>query len=294
MAENYTHQYNARNAMKIAGYEPRNINSFILGANGPDPLFCYQMYNPMRKYDLAGLGHLMHKEKTGLFLKNLFRFAQTDAQKDYCLGFLCHYSLDSTIHPYVNYISQLYGSPYNIPAGHGFLESALDSKLSMDTTGQPAAQVDRYCPEMDKADLNQITLMLKKAVDATYPDHKYPRSEYIQAIRDFRFIKKFFYSPSKIKFPLAYMVEKVLGFSEGFVMSHMQPCVRPLPDFRFWKNEGANLHSVETLDNLLLRADYLAAESINTALEYFKGVYTLGDFIEHIGNKSYDTGLVID
>lgn len=294
MADNYAHQHNARNAINIAGYQPRNINSFIMGANGPDPLFCYQMYNPMRRYDLAGLGHLMHSEKTGLFLKNLFRFAQTDAQKDYCLGFLCHYSLDSTIHPFVNYITELYGSPFNIPAGHGFFESALDSRLSMKATGQPAADVDMYCPEMDKAALNQITLLFKKAVDATYEDHIYPRSEYIQAFKDFRFIKKFFYSPGKFKFPVAFLIEKALGFSEGFVMSHMQPCVRDIPDFPFWRNEAVGLYSVETLDNLLLRADYLAAECINIGLEYFKGIYTLGDLMEDIGNKSYDTGVVID
>ena len=294
MADNYTHQYNARNAMKIAGYVPRDMDSFIMGANGPDPLFCYQMYNPSRKYNIAGLGHKMHKEKTGLFLRNLFRFAQTDSQKDYCLGFLCHYSLDSTLHPYVNYITQRYASPFNIPAGHGFFESALDSKLSMLETGQWAADVNRYCPEMNKMALNQVVALLKKAVDATYEDHIYPRSEYLQAFKDFRFIKKFFYSPRKIKFPLAFIVEKGLGFSDGFVMSHMQPCVRDIPEFPFWKNEAANLYSVETLDNILLRADHLAAECINRGLEYFKGIHTLGDLMEDIGNKSYDTGVVID
>ena len=294
MADNYTHQYNARNAMKIAGYVPRDMDSFIMGANGPDPLFCYQMYNPSRKYNIAGLGHKMHKEKTGLFLRNLFRFAQTDRQKDYCLGFLCHYSLDSTLHPYVNYITQRYASPFNIPAGHGFFESALDSKLSMLETGQWAADVNRYCPEMNKMALNQVVALLKKAVDATYEDHIYPRSEYLQAFKDFRFIKKFFYSPRKIKFPLAFIVEKGLGFSDGFVMSHMQPCVRDIPEFPFWKNEAANLYSVETLDNILLRADHLAAECINIGLEYFKGIYSLADLMEDIGNKSYDTGVVID
>ena len=294
MADNYTHQYNARNALKISGYVPRDINSFIMGANGPDPLFCYQMYNPSRKYKLPELGHIMHREKTGLFLKNLFRFAQTDSQKDYCLGFLCHYSLDSTLHPYVNYITQLYGSPFNIPSGHGFFESALDSKLSVKLTGQPAADVNSFCPEINKMAMNQIVALLKKAVDATYEDYIYPRSEYAQAFKDFRFIKKFFHSPHKIKFPAAYIIEKSFGFNEGFVISHMQPCVRDIPEFPIWKNEAAGLYSVETLDNILLRADYLSAETINIGLEFFKGIYSLGDLMEDIGNKSYDTGVVID
>ena len=294
MADNYTHQYNARNAMKIAGYTPRNTEAFIMGANGPDPLFCYQMYNPLRRYHLSKLGTLMHNEKTGLFLQNLFRMAATDAQKDYCLGFLCHYALDSTIHPYVNYITKAYGSPYNIPSGHGYFESALDSHISMKETGSPAAAVDRYCPEMEKMYLDQIIILFKNAAEATYPEHRYPRNEYLQAFKDFRFIKKFFCSPSKSMFPVAYVVEKILGFSEGFIMSHMQPCTRELGSFSIWLNEAANLYSVETLDSLLARADRLSAESINIGLEYFKGIYSAADLLEHIGNKSYETGVVID
>jgi len=295
MADNYTHQYNARNAMKIAGYTPRNTDSFIMGANGPDPLFCYQMYNPFRRYHLSKLGTLMHNEKTGLFLQNLFRNAATDAQKDYCLGFLCHYSLDSTIHPYVNYVTQAYGSPFAVPSGHGYFESALDSMLCEKSTGHPAADVDSYCPPMEKMYLDQIVTLFKKAVDATYPDYRdVPRREYMQAFKDFRFIKRFFCSPSRSHFPLAYIIEKALGFSEGYVMSHMQPCTREIPHIPFWHNTAAGLFSVETLDDILLRADYLSAEYIGIGLEYFKGIYSSADLLEDIGNKSYETGVTID
>ncbi len=294
MADNYAHQLNARKAMKIAGYTPRCEAAFIMGANGPDPLFCYQMYNPMRRYHLSGLGTVMHNEKTGLFLQNLFRMASTDAQKDYCLGFLCHYALDSNIHPYVNYITQAYGSPYNIPSGHGYYESALDSFLSMQQEGLASAHVDRYCPDMSSMHLNQIVTLFKKAVDATYTDHIYPRSEYLQAFKDFRFIKGVFCSHHKLRFPLMYLVEKVLGFSEGFVMSHMQPCRRPLPDMPFWLNQAVELHSVETLESILERADHMAAENILAGLEFFKGLYTADDLLEDIGNKSYETGVAID
>ena len=150
MADNYTHRYNARNALTIAEYTPRNMEAFILGANGPDPLFCYQMYNPFRINDLSRLGSVMHNEKTALFLKNLFTLARTDAQKDYCLGFLCHYSLDSLIHPYVNYITEAYGLPFNIPSGHGYFESALDSLISKKVSGQEAAQVSYYFPSVSR------------------------------------------------------------------------------------------------------------------------------------------------
>lgn len=293
MADNYTHRYNARNAIKLAGYAPRSLNSFIMGANGPDPLFCYQMYNPMRKYRLSKLGSVMHNEKTGIFLRNLFRLAQTDAQKDYCLGFLCHYTLDSVIHPYVNYVTTAYGSPYNIPSGHGYFESALDSMISKKLTQSPAAAVEFYCPALSKMELNQIVSLFKKAVDATYKDFRFPKSEYLQAFKDFAFIKGFFYSPKKFKFLPALLVEKLLGFEEGFVTSHMQPCERVIPPFPFWENLDRGLYCVDSLEELLRRADGLSAQAIDIGLNYFKGIYSIDDFVEDIGCKSYETGLTV-
>lgn len=294
MADSYAHQHNARNALAIAEYTPRDINSFILGSNGPDPLFFYQMYNPFRKYNLSDLGHIMHNEKTALFLRNMFRFAQTDSQKDFCLGFLCHYSLDSIIHPYINYITQAYGSTYNIPSGHAYFESALDSHISMIETGETAAKVEAYFPEMEKMYLDQIVTLFKKAVDATYKDFSVPRDEYLQAFKDLKIIKNFLYSPSKLKLFNATLIEKILGFEEGFVTGRMQPCDKELPNFPFWKNLGVDLFSTESLNNLLLRADYLSAEYIKHGIDYFSGIISIDDLIEEIGNKSYETGLTID
>ena len=293
MADNYTHQFSARNALRISGYTPRDLPSFILGANGPDPLFCYQMHNPLRKYNLSDLGSIMHKEKTGQFLQNLFRLAQTDAQKDYCLGFLCHYSMDSTIHPYVNYLTSAYGSPFNIPSGHGYFESALDSLISLKTTGAEAAKVSEYFPEIKKLYLDQIISLFKNAVDVTYTNFDYPRSEYALAFRDFKSLKGVFYSPNKGKFPLAFAVEKLFHFKDGYVMSHMQPCLRPINDLPVWENQAAGLFSIETLEEILQRADYLSAQSIGIGLEYFKGGYNIYDLLEDIGNKSYETGVAI-
>ena len=293
MADNYTHQYSARNALQMIAYEPRNIDAFIMGANGPDPLFCYQMYNPFRKLNLSRLGSQMHKERTGLFLKNMFRLARTDAQKDYCLGFLCHYSMDSTIHPFVDYVDSAYASPFNIPSGHGYFESALDSWISLKTTGNRAPLVDSYCPKMDPLTLNQITYLFKKAVDSTYPEHIYSQDEYIQAFKDFRTVKDFFYSPGRVKPAVAKLIEKALHFGEGYVKSHMQPCRMEIPEFPFWFNRDIGLYSCETLEEILKRADYLSAEQIGFGIQYFAGQLTLKDLMKEVGNKSYETGIAI-
>lgn len=293
MPDNFTHQFNARNALKIADYEPRNINAFIIGANGPDPLFCYKMYNPFRKYHLSGLASRMHKEQTGLFLQNLFRCAKTDTQKDYCLGFLCHYSLDSIMHPYVEYVTTTYSMPYNIPSGHQYFEGALDSQISYRFTGRYAASTEAYCPDIKRTHLEQIARLFKQAAKATYTDIEYPLQEYIQAFKDFKFIKQMFYSPNRWKNGLAFVVEKLLRFDEGFVVSHMQPCKRKIEDVPVWCNYSVNILSTATIAELLKRADYMSADYIKVGLEYFKGVYSAQDLLEDIGNKSYETGVTI-
>ena len=74
------------------------------GCQGPDPLFYRKILlgSPLHK-----LGNRMHSEKTDeLFaaLSRAVRDLSGDAQEiaaAYFYGFVCHYALDSEIHPYV-------------------------------------------------------------------------------------------------------------------------------------------------------------------------------------------------
>ncbi|MBQ7283604.1 MAG: hypothetical protein IJW74_01950 [Oscillospiraceae bacterium] len=294
MPDGYAHKYNGQCAMNIAKYKPRNYRAFVLGCNGPDPLFFYQMYNPWRKISLADLGRRMHTEKTGLFLQNLFRFAQTNAQKDYCLGFLCHYSLDSIMHPYINYITTAYGHPYNRDNGYCWFESCLDSHISHHECGEPAAHPNAYAPEIKKLYMDQIVTLFKQAVEATYTDVEYDRSEYVKLFSDFRKIKKALYSPNRSKIYFARIAELVLKHPKGYISCRMQPCTEEIKDIGIWRNNPTDLFCDATIDELFRRANQMSADYIKVGLEYFNGVYSAQDLLEDIGNKSYVTGLTID
>lgn len=293
MPDSYAHSHNGNKALKIADYTPRNYEAFILGCNGPDPLFNYQMYNPFRKYHLHKLGSVMHNEKTGLFLQNLFRLAQTNAQKDYCLGFLCHYSLDSVVHPYVNFITTAYNHPFNIENGHGYFESSLDSILSHMETGQWAANPLAYCPDIKKMYLEQIVKLFKEAVEATYTGVSYDYKEYMQVFKDFKTIKNLLYSPERILFPVARMAEIVMGMDKGFILCHMQPRIMEIKDIPVWRNNPMGFFCTSTIQELFERANNMSADYIDVGLKYFAGVYSIDDFLEDVGNKSYETGLAI-
>lgn len=294
MPDSFAHKFNAQNALRIAGYKPRNYPAFILGCNGPDPLFNYRIYNPFSKSSIRQLGSKMHVEKTGLFLQNLFLHAHTDIQKDYCLGFLCHYSLDSTMHPYVNYITTAYSSHFNKEHGHGYFESALDSLISYKQLGVWAANPREYCPDIEKRYLDQIVTLFKQATETTYTEEKYDRNEYLQAFKDFKAVKSWLYSPKKRKFFIAAIAENLLGFKPGFIMCHMQPCQSEIKNIPVWRNSPVGFFCTSTIEDLFGRADHLSADYLNVGLSYFNGTYSLRELLEDIGNKSYETGLSID
>ncbi|MBR0405835.1 MAG: zinc dependent phospholipase C family protein [Eggerthellaceae bacterium] len=82
------------------------LDAFLLGNLGPDPFF-YLAATPLtRKY--RRIGQVMHRQRTQQLLFAIHeRFiagepgCDNPACKAYAMGFLCHYLLDSTVHPLV-------------------------------------------------------------------------------------------------------------------------------------------------------------------------------------------------
>ena len=77
---------------------------FEIGLHGPDILF---YYHPLGKNRVNQTGYRMHEQPGGEFfrsaaekLKSLPGDEQGDALS-YLLGFLCHFTLDRSCHPYI-------------------------------------------------------------------------------------------------------------------------------------------------------------------------------------------------
>jgi len=108
---------------------------FRWGLQGPDPLFFHKVYagSPLHK-----LGNRLHEERTDalftVFAESVNRLTDEnhDIASAYFYGFLCHYALDSTIHPYVYYqehecIRAMPGE--NASAIHCQIETDIDCAL---------------------------------------------------------------------------------------------------------------------------------------------------------------------
>jgi len=114
-----------------------NINLFQLGAQGPDFLFYYKPFSPFSK-KISKVGHSMHKIETANFFVNAIKKLEKLEGENYenllvyILGFICHYYLDKTVHPYVNYIDKygIWDYKGNIyPITHYYIEYTLDIRL---------------------------------------------------------------------------------------------------------------------------------------------------------------------
>ena len=76
---------------------------YDFGLLGPDPYLFYRFYVPPFRHEVNRCSSVMHREHTGEFLLELARRAKENRGVfSYLCGFLCHYALDSTTHPYIN------------------------------------------------------------------------------------------------------------------------------------------------------------------------------------------------
>jgi hypothetical protein len=115
-----------------------NHSAFSLGLQGPDVFFYYL---PSYLLHTTNLGALAHDQDTGTFFANLLEsrsFFEKDKRKlaiadAYLVGFMGHYTLDCTVHPYV-YAFTSY-DPENPPkhteyfGQHAYLETELDNRM---------------------------------------------------------------------------------------------------------------------------------------------------------------------
>ncbi len=134
----------------LIGGSRDEAEAFLLGNQGPDPLFYTVLSPQLREHNR--LGSTMHNKKPSELLaafKNslgILGSAELEVGRAYALGFLCHYTLDSTMHPFVFFheyqlcdagepgLSRADGSEV-----HGIIESELDELVLFERRNETVA-----------------------------------------------------------------------------------------------------------------------------------------------------------
>ena len=108
-------------AVELAALIERNRDIFTIGFQGPDILFHFRSlsHNPVN-----AIGHGMHDQlASDFFLRSkdqLDDISNRDSALAYLLGFICHFSLDSECHSYIEH------RILNCGGEHLSIESAFD------------------------------------------------------------------------------------------------------------------------------------------------------------------------
>ena len=109
-----------------------NREFFAMGLHGPDILFYHR---PLLYGRVNRLGRNMHKEKGSRFFsdaRSLVRESRRpDAALAYLFGFICHFTLDSLCHPYINRWEEKTGVP------HVEIETEFDKALLREAGEDP-------------------------------------------------------------------------------------------------------------------------------------------------------------
>ena len=84
---------------EISAFIDRDV--FGVAVMGPDPFIFYRFFAPHFRQSVNKRSHTMHRTKPGVFLMELAKRSQSREMFSYFAGFLCHYAMDSTSHPFI-------------------------------------------------------------------------------------------------------------------------------------------------------------------------------------------------
>lgn len=297
MPAGYLHSLCADRARAISGVTPALRDVMILGAQGPDPLFTLGIFPLRPSSKPSRLGNLLHSYRTGAFLRALCRRAKAGGsiERAYALGFLTHYALDSTIHPYVYSQSNRPDGRYSSTL-HMALEKSWDALYYRQTheRGTPvsmpgAAETRNMWPT--------IAAHWAGAIGDVFPEEGVTSATIAEALGCTVKANGLTHSPRGVKYRIVWLLERVIG-KPGLGTSQMTPTKPMAGDIvnaahRTWRSPfgEASPERTEGLAELYEAATVRAGALLTAANQYFDGdidEYALGNTI---GNLGYDSGL---
>lgn len=284
----------------------KNPSLYFLGAQGPDPLFFYDFFTRKSNSSIKGLGEIMHRQETGAFLlKGFKRLQNVSYDKSwtnlavYLCGFICHFTLDRMVHPYVYWATEKWiwgvdGTPKKTT--HQQLEMAFDVIYWKKIKNRPAhKEKTRLLVDIGKVWPVGVESYLRDSLLEVYRI-EIPKNELNK-------ILKYFYRGHDLLYDPRCWKNALISWMESFTGGGINPPKTPYPDFsdntidwtnrkkRTWVNpfvqEQENNASV---DEIIEAAIYTSAVHINTI---FARIYN-GESIENLfPNLSYNSGLEV-
>ena len=304
------HAYFAQDLNDILPKEIKNkldVNRLKTFGQSTDSLMFYNLFSILPGKKIRDFQKYFHTNKTQEFFINLINYIkENDYTEDidvnsFLVGAICHYVLDSTVHPYIYYKTGYFNkndkSTYKYNNVHTFMETFLDNDMikRRESINPYKFNISKFSFDTSKFsnELNDtIKYTFKETFDVDNMDKIYYKS--LKQMRNSIFIfrqdiygiKKFFY-----KLADTFTSKRVFRFE---AISYHYP-LNDRHNFlnenhKLWRNPcDYSLTSEESFLDLYLKALKLAKVMICASFDYINGkdIELEKVFI----NKSYITGL---
>ena len=310
MPATVVHAYFAQDLNDILPKEIKNkldVDRLKTFGQSTDSLMFYNLFSILPGKKIRDFQKYFHTNKTQEFFINLINYIkENDYTEDidvnsFLVGAICHYVLDSTVHPYIYYKTGYFNkndkSTYKYNNVHTFMETFLDNDMikRRESINPYKFNISKFSFDTSKFsnELNDtIKYTFKETFDVDNMDKIYYKSlkqmrNSIFIFRQDRYgIKKFFY-----KLADTFTSKRVFRFE---AISYHYP-LNDRHNFlnenhKLWRNPcDYSLTSEESFLDLYLKALKLAKVMICASFDYINGkdIELEKVFI----NKSYITGL---
>ena len=211
MPSGYLHKRCAERACEVSGITPAHSDVLILGSQGPDPLFLLGMFPLSLQSAPLPYGNTLHTSRTGPFLCSLAGHSRERGavERAYAMGFLTHYALDSTVHPYV-YAHSLDAAGRYSSGLHMRLEKQWDT-LYYRRDGHRGTSVTMPGVRESKPHWPQVASVWAIAIRDIYPDMGLSEADILKALADAERSNRLTHSPHGFKYALVWALERLIG-----------------------------------------------------------------------------------
>jgi len=287
----------------------RHIPAFYLGSQGPDFLFYFRVWPWKKDMGVPKLADFVHKTKTSEFLGTAIdTLKEVDLASDdgqmilaYWMGFICHYALDSTAHPYIYYhsginkdeTSKLNGDKHN----HKYLENIIDTLLIQKYDHVVDLPRSQYACLPNKASalmpvFDHVSMVFEKVYE-----HPLPPRVIHESVVDMKKLAGLMNDPKHRYRWLFGKAERIIS-KPKYITTAAHPA-KPEVQADFL-NLAHNkwVHpcdvTIEYTDSFLDLFDQAMDKSVDLmtyAWDTFKNKHSKDDLMTYFGNFSYDTGL---
>ena len=313
MPATVTHAYFSNDVYDILPNQIKeriSLSRIKMFGQGTDPLMFYHLFSVKPGKKIRLMQRVCHRQHTRDFFCQFIediKKSHLEEDSDVCsflCGFICHYVLDSTIHPFVIYKTGNFDKhnkvTYKYNNLHLFMETYLDNHLIRKREHQNpySFSIVKYSFDLApfSSGLNQV---ICSSFDKVYHVSNMD-SIYYQALKDMKFslrvfrqdrfgIKKFFYKLADTFTPRRCFRFEAISYHYT---------MHPAYDFlnfkhRLWRNPTTySITSHDSFYDLYIKSLKLAKKIIEDTFDYLSGQDV--DLNSVFKNLSYTTGLDCD